>query len=292
MKALILAAGQGTRLKQLTVNRPKPMLPIRGKPLLQHTIEWLHRYGIRQIAVNLHHHPEAILDCFGDGARFGVALEYSYEASLLGTAGAAKRLQHFLDETFVVIYGDVFTNLDLARLTFAHAQHLEAAGHGLAHVPDCLTMVIYPVSNPEECGLVEADAGGRVVQFVEKPSRERVFTNQAFSGIIVCQPRVLEYVPADTPFDFGHDLFPKLLAQGAPLFTQALNPGEFVIDIGTLGGYLRALSTYAYQDQVHRFDNPQRPTRAIRPQPWAATEAPLQPYAGNAAHPSSKGSTR
>lgn len=254
MKALILAAGSGTRLRHLTARRPKPILPVHGKPLLQHTIEWLRRFGIHQIAVNLHHHPEAIVDFFGDGSRFGVALEYSYEASLLGTAGAAKHLEYFLDETFVVVYGDVFTNLDLGRLMLAHVQHLTADWAGHPNVSMCLTMALYSVPNPEECGIVEVDSRGRVTRFVEKPKPGQVLTDQAFSGIMVCQPGVLVSVPLDTPFDFGYDLIPKLLVQGAPLFAQAVRPDEFVIDIGTLGGYLRALATPEHVTQRHSLD--------------------------------------
>lgn len=242
MKALILAAGQGTRLKRLTYRRPKPMLPLRGKPLLQYSLEWLARYDIHHIALNLHYQPEAISGYFGDGSRFGVQLEYSYEVSLLGTAGAAKRLQYFLDEPFVVVYGDVFTNLGLDRLKLAHARHVSAAKRNPAHAPDCLTMMLYSVPNPEECGLVETDSKQRVVRFVEKPPPERVFTNQAFSGVMICEPGVLEYIPADTPFDFGRDLIPLLLGRRRPVYAESLSAGEFVIDIGTLGGYLRALS--------------------------------------------------
>jgi NDP-sugar pyrophosphorylase family protein len=233
MKALILAAGQGTRLKSLTAARPKPMLPIRGKPLLQHTVEWLAGYGVRHIAVNLHHCPESILDHFGDGSRFGVALRYSYETTLLGTAGAAKRLEGYLDEPFVVVYGDVYTNLDLGRLNALHARHRREAG--------CVTMALYRVSNPEACGLVETGAEGRVTQFVEKPPRDRIFTDLAFSGVMICEPSVLASVPEAIPFDFGHDLLPKLLSKGAPVYAEPAAGGEFVIDIGTLDGYLAAL---------------------------------------------------
>ena len=234
MKALILAAGQGTRLKQLTARRAKPMLPIGGKPLLHHTVAWLRDHGVRHIAVNLHHCAAAIVAYFGDGGRFGVSLHYSHETTRAGTAGAAKQLERFLDETFVVVYGDVFTNLDLTRLAVDHARHPAADG---------MTMVRYAVANPEECGLVETDTQGRVTRFVEKPPSDQVFTNLAFSGVMVCEPGVLAAVPAATAFDFGHDLIPRLLAQGAPLYAKPLAAGEFVIDIGALGGYLRALQT-------------------------------------------------
>lgn len=243
MKALILAAGQGTRLKHLTAERPKPMLPLHGKPLLQHTVEWLAGHGVHHIAVNLHHHAERIVDYFEDGAQFGVTLEYSYETALLGTAGAAKRLQYFLDEPFIVVYGDVYTNLNLTQLEATHTQHRSSGTHDARTASRSLTMALYAVPNPEACGLVDMDAQGRVLRFVEKPPRDRVFTNLAFSGVMICEPGTLDDIPAQMPFDFGHDLIPNLLHQNVPLYAEPLRPGEFVIDIGTLDGYLRALQT-------------------------------------------------
>ncbi len=248
MKALILAAGQGTRLRSLTAHRPKPMLPLHGKPLLQHTIEWLRQYGIRDIAVNLHHHPEFIIGYFGDGSRLDVSLHYSHETTLLGTAGAAKQLESYLDEPFVVVYGDVYTNLDLYRLKLTHDRHRQHSvkvdtetNRGGDSLIGGLTMALYSVSNPHECGLVETDAEGCITRFVEKPPRHLVFTDQAFSGVMLCEPGMLAHIPAQTAFDFGHDLIPKLLADDAPVYAESILPGEFVIDIGTLNGYLTAL---------------------------------------------------
>jgi NDP-sugar pyrophosphorylase family protein len=223
------------------MDRPKPMLPLHGKPLLQHSIEWLRGHDVDQIAVNLHHHAESSVDYFGDGSQFGGSLEYSYEQELLGTAGAAKRLQPYLDESFVVVYGDVYTNLDLTRLKTAHTQHQRAAASSRDDVSACLTMMLYTVPNPEACGIVETDAQRRVLRFVEKPSRGHTFTNLAFSGVMICEPDLLDHVPADMPFDVGHDLIPRLLDMGTPLYGEPLAAGEFVIDIGTLDGYLRAL---------------------------------------------------
>src|SRR5688572_19408681 len=108
MKALILAAGQGTRLRHLTRNRPKALLPIGGKPLLEHTLGWLRDAGVSDVAINLHHCPQAIPNLIGDGSRLGLSVRYSYEAQLLGSAGAAKQLQSFFDESFVVVYGDLW----------------------------------------------------------------------------------------------------------------------------------------------------------------------------------------
>jgi NDP-sugar pyrophosphorylase family protein len=240
MKALVLAAGHGTRLRYLTRNRPKAMLPIGGKPLLEHILVWLRDYGITEIAVNLHHCPHAITRSIGDGSRLGVSVCYSHEDRLLGTAGAAKRLQSFLDEPFVVVYGDGMTTLNLDRLIHFHYQRQSDFPEH-----EALTLALYRVPNPTQCGLVEISPSYRILHFVEKPPIEQVTTNLAFAGILVCEPATLNSIPAATAFDFGHDLFPQLLAAGAPLWGYEIGADERIIDIGTLDGYLRALKIWA-----------------------------------------------
>jgi len=244
MKALILAAGKGTRLQDRTRNCPKPMLPVQGKPLLEHVVCWLRQHGITEIAMNLHHCPAVITDHFGNGAAWGVELTYSYEETLLGTAGAAKRLAAFLDEPFVVAYGDVFTNLDLTRLMDAHQKRCHVATTDPAEnnkdVETAATLALYRVPNPTECGLVEMDADGRIKRFVEKPPPDQVFTDLANAGVMVCQPEVLAYIPAETSFDFGRDVFPALLAADKALWGQAIGEDEYLIDIGTPNAFQRA----------------------------------------------------
>lgn len=235
MKALILAAGKGTRLQQLTNACPKPMLPIGGQPLLEQLVCWLHDHNIRQIAMNLHYHPEVITTYFGNGQRLDVAITYSYEEQLMGTAGAAKRLQTFLDEPFVVVYGDLYTNLDLTRLIQVHARPLATAGTAAL-----ATLALYHVANPTECGLVDLTATGRITRFVEKPPPDQVFTDLANAGVMLCEPRILDFIPEATVCDFGRDLFPSLLRAGEPLYGQVLADHEFLIDIGTPAGYQRA----------------------------------------------------
>jgi NDP-sugar pyrophosphorylase family protein len=234
MKALILAAGKGTRLQDLTRNCPKPMLPVQGKPLLEHVVGWLRDHGISEIAMNLHHCPDVIKDHFGDGAALGVRLTYSYEETLLGTAGAAKRLATFLNEPFVVAYGDVFTNLNLTALMAAHQHHCAVERDTLA------TLALYRVPNPTECGLVETDEAGRIMRFVEKPPPDQVFTDLANAGVMVCEPEILQFIPEETSFDFGRDLFPALLLAGKSVWGQAIAEGEFLIDIGTPSALQRA----------------------------------------------------
>jgi NDP-sugar pyrophosphorylase family protein len=233
MKALILAAGKGTRISHVAGGSPKPMLPIGERPLLERLIGWLRESGITSVAINLHHLPEVIPAYFGNGAAHGVSLTYSFEPELLGTAGAAKALAAFLDERFVVVYGDIFTNCDLRRIIDAH-QLPRADGHSL------LTMAVYRVTNPTECGLVELATDGRIVRFIEKPPVEDVFTDLANTGLLVCEPQILNLIPAKTVYDFSRDLIPYLLNTGAPIYGVELQAHEFLIDIGTPAGYERA----------------------------------------------------
>lgn len=226
-KALILAAGEGTRLRPLTADRPKVMLPLGGKPLLEHLLVWLRDQGVCQIAVNLHHHPEAITGYFGDGAAWGVQLVYSREDTLLGTAGAAKRLSPFLDSTFLVVYGDLLTNLRLSPLLDVHRRCRSLA-----------TLALYRVGNPWECGLVALDQDGRVERFVEKPPRDQVFSDLANAGVYVCEPDVLAHIPEDQPSDFGRDVFPRLLELGLPVYGYPIS--DYLLDIGTPAKYAQA----------------------------------------------------
>lgn len=242
MKALVLAAGQGTRLHQLTRNRPKALLPVSGKPLLEYTLTWLRNAGVREVAINLSHCAQAIPNYIGNGSQLDLLVRYSHEVRLLGTAGAAKRLQSFFDETFVVVYGDLMTTLDLARLIDFHEQHRNRQAGSAA-----MTLSLYRVPDPSQCGLVELDATGRITRFVEKPPIDQLFTDLAFSGVLVCEPAILDFVPDATEFDFGHDLFPKLLSAGVPLWGQEIAADEVLIDIGTLNGYLRALQSWSHR---------------------------------------------
>lgn len=227
MKAMILAAGEGTRLRPLTNMIPKPMLPVGGKPLLEHTICWLRTHGIEQVAINLHHGPWLTQAYLGDGSAWGVRITYSLEDRLLGTAGAVKKLQSYFDDTFVVVYGDVLTNMDLTGLVSFH----QAKGGGV-------TIALYRVENPWTCGLIELDGEGRLLRFVEKPSPEDVFTDLASAGVFVMEPRVLDHIPVDTFYDFGHDLFPALLTEGVPLYGYPTD--AYLVDIGTMEKYRQA----------------------------------------------------
>jgi len=236
MKALILAAGEGQRLRPLTLTRPKPMLPVAGRPLLEHIVTLLRHHGITQQAINLHYKPQTIVSHFGNGQQWGVQITYSFEQQLLGSAGAAKKLHWFLDQTFVVFYGDLYTDLNLRRLLDFHRRHNALA-----------TVALYEVSNPTACGIVDLDAGQRIRRFVEKPAPEEVFSNLANAGVYVLEPAVLSFVPSGRPFDFGHDLFPTLLDVGLPLMGYPIQ--ESLIDIGTMEKYLALQRYYQLQPQ-------------------------------------------
>ncbi|MAG37579.1 MAG: nucleotidyl transferase [Dehalococcoidia bacterium] len=229
-KALILCAGEGTRLRPLTADRPKPMVPVGGKPGLAWIIGWLSHFGVYEIAINLHHRPEAVTDYFADGAQYGVRLTYLLEEQLLGSAGTARALASFLDRRFVLVYGDVLTTLDLSRLVALHKR-----SHALA------TLALYTVPNPSECGIVSLDAQGRVTRFVEKPPPTAVFSTLANSGIYVMEPDIIASIPPDlVPCDFGHDVFPALLRADRALWGLPIATDEYLIDFGTPPMYARA----------------------------------------------------
>jgi len=235
MKALILAAGKGTRLGNLTTAFPKPMLPVGDRPLLGNLLEWLSESGVREVAINLHHAPDVITSYVGDGTHFGVRVTYSYEENLLGTAGAAKKLEWFLDEPFVVIYGDGYLNVRLDRLENAHRKGVLRHGGRPG-----LTMLLFRVPNPSECGLVEVNGQGDVVRFVEKPPVEEVFTDLANAGVYYCDPGILDLIPPGTVHDFGKGLIPHMLERGDPVMALPIRDDEYVIDIGTPDAYQRA----------------------------------------------------
>jgi NDP-sugar pyrophosphorylase family protein len=266
MKALILAAGKGTRISQLTNHCPKPMLPVQDRPLLEHLVNWLRAYGICEIAINLHHLPAVIPAYFGDGRDHQVSLTYSYEAELMGTAGAAKRLASFLQESFVVLYGDLVTNVDLGRLIAFHQAHQQDGQHAL------LSLALYRVLNPTACGLVDVDTAGRVLRFVEKPAAHEVFTDLANTGILVCEPEVLEQIPAETVFDFGRDLLPRLLDAGQPVFGLEIGAQEYVIDIGTPHGYACAQQSWLPAERNGQGVDP-KIGGGSSPPIWPSTEA-------------------
>jgi len=227
VKGVILAAGEGTRLRPLTLDRPKPMLPIAGKPLLEHIISWLRRYGVTDLAINLHHRPDAIRNYFGSGRPWRVTIHYAREPTLLGTAGALRNFTEFLDETFVLVYGDVLTNMPLDELVIIHRVHLTQDPRTL------MTLALYRVPNPTECGIVQTDPRGRITRFQEKPPPDRVFSNLASAGVMIIEPSVMELIPPGRPVDFGFHVIPEALRRSYSMYGWVIPPVTYLIDIGT-----------------------------------------------------------
>jgi NDP-sugar pyrophosphorylase family protein len=228
VRALVLAAGEGTRLRPLTLDRPKPMVPIGGRPILEHLLALLRHHDIVDVAINLHYKSESITEFFGDGAAWGVRILYSHESQLLGSAGAAKRLERFLDRTFVVLYGDVLTDADLGALVREH--HRRRA---------LVTALLHEVPDPERQGIAELASDGRINRFVEKPTPDDVFSRLANAGVYVLEPAILSFVPPEEPFDFGRDLFPALIESDLPIYGQTLDCC-YILDIGSPERYAQA----------------------------------------------------
>jgi mannose-1-phosphate guanylyltransferase / phosphomannomutase len=227
MKAVVMAGGEGTRLRPLTSNQPKPMVPIVGKPCMEHIVELLRNHDFEEIVVTLAFMPQAIRGYFGAGETHGVSIRYSVEESPAGTAGSVKLAEDALDETFLVISGDALCDIDLAKLVRFHEEK-EAL----------VTIGLKSVDNPLEFGIVVTDADGRVERFLEKPSWGQVFTDTINTGIYVLDPEVLPHIPTDRPFDFSKELFPLLLEMGRPIYGYVAD--GYWQDIGNLDQYRQA----------------------------------------------------
>ncbi len=227
MKTVVMAGGEGTRLRPLTSNQPKPMVPIVGKPCMEHIVELLKRHGFEDVVVTLAFMPQAIRSYFGDGGAHGVAIRYSVEEAPAGTAGSVKLAEEALDEPFLVISGDALTDIDLSALVRFHEEK-EAE----------VTIALKSVDNPLEFGIVVTDEEGRIERFLEKPSWSQVFTDTINTGIYVLRPEVLRHVPTDRPYDFAKELFPLLLQMGRRLFGYVAD--GYWQDIGNLDQYRRA----------------------------------------------------
>jgi len=227
IKALILAGGKGNRLRPLTVNTPKPIVPIANIPFLFYQIDLAKRAGLTEIILSLSYQPRKIRDIFGDGAQFGITIRYTIEEVPLGTAGALKMAESMIDDTTVVLNGDILTDLDLRRVIDEHK------GRGAA-----ATIVLKRVANPGAYGLVETERDGRVRRFIEKPKEDEVTCDTVNAGIYVLEPALLKYIPADEEYSFERAFFPMILQQHERFF--ATTPNMYWTDIGTPAKYLRA----------------------------------------------------
>jgi len=242
MKGIIMAGGEGSRLRPLTCDLPKPMVPVMNKPVMAYCIELLRRHGITQIGVTLQYRPEQIMDYFRDGTEDDVLLHYFIEETPLGTAGSVKNTGDFLDQTFVVISGDALTDIDLEKAIQFHREKGSVA-----------TLVLKRVQVPLEYGVVVTDITGSIARFLEKPSWGEVFSDTVNTGIYILEPKVLEYFEEGRKFDFSQDLFPMLLQDKQPMYGYITD--EYWCDIGNLQSYLAAHYDMLSGRVKHSFDN-------------------------------------
>ncbi len=264
-KGMILAAGQGTRVRPLTRDLPKPMVPILGKPVMEYLIEHLARHGVTEIMINVAYHHHKIEEYFGDGSRWGVQIGYSYEGVRdhgdilprpMGSAGGMRRIQDFsgfFDETTLVLCGDALIDLDI---TAAVAEH-KAKG-AIAS----LAAMEVPKKEVQNYGIVVAGADGRIASFQEKPKPEDAKSTLANTGIYIFEPAVLDLVPPGKVYDIGSQLFPQLVEQGLPFFAQ--NRPFNWIDIGRVSDYWSVLQRVLEGDVAEM----KMPGREIRPGIW------------------------
>jgi mannose-1-phosphate guanylyltransferase/mannose-1-phosphate guanylyltransferase/phosphomannomutase len=225
MKAMLLAAGLGTRLRPLTYELPKPMVPILGRPVMEHILRLLERHGFDDVVANLHYFPDLIRDRFGDGSEYGVRLVYSYEPELMGTAGGVRNVRdHFGGETFLIISGDALTDIDLTALWQTHKRK-----GGIA------TLALKRVDDPSQLGVVIVNDDGRIQGFQEKPAPAEALSNLGNCGIYVFEPEIFDYFPEPEFVDWAMDVFPKLLEQDVSFYGHEFP--EYWNDVGSLEEY-------------------------------------------------------
>ena len=228
MKAVVMAGGEGSRLRPLTSRRPKPLAPIVNKPVMHHIVDLLRRHGITDIIATLHYLADEIESYFGDGSDFGVSMQYVVEDTPLGTAGAVKQAHELIgNETFLIISGDALTDLDLGKLLAHHRESGAVA-----------TITLQRVPNPLEFGVVVTDENGRIERFLEKPSWGEIFSDTINTGIYVLEPSVLDTMVAGRNYDFSKDIFPRILHEGRPI--NGYITEDYWTDIGNLQQYQQA----------------------------------------------------
>lgn len=228
MKAVVMAGGEGTRLRPLTQNRPKPLVPVVNKPIAQHIVEHLRRAGITDIVITLYYLAEEIQKYFGDGSELDVNLIYSIEDTPLGTAGSVKKAENYLNEdTYIIVSGDALTDIDVAKALAFHREKKSEA-----------TLVLQHVENPLEFGVVMTEEDGRVRRFLEKPSWGEVFSDTVNTGMYILEPSVFKLMEPGRNYDWSQDIFPRMLAEGRPIYGYVME--EYWTDVGSLDQYRQA----------------------------------------------------
>ena len=226
MKAIILVGGEATRLRPLTCNTPKAMVPVLNIPFLEHVIRHLTEHQVTEIVLALSQCQQSIEGYFGDGSQFGVKLHYSIENTPLGTGGAVKNAEKYLDETFLMLNGDIFTDLDITAMMKLHRDRAAK-----------ITIARTPVEDPTSYGLIEADTQGRITRFIEKPSPNEITTNLINAGIYILEPDILTHIPPQVNFSIEHGLFVTLPNPTIPAWV--CDYFTYWMDMGTSEKYLQ-----------------------------------------------------
>ena len=241
MKAVIMAGGEGTRLRPLTSQRPKPLAPALNLPIMEHIVLLLKQHGINDIVVTLHYLADEIQGTFGDGSEWGVNIVYSVEDTPLGTAGSVKQAEeHLKDDTFLIISGDALTDINLDKAIAYHRAKQSLATIVLSHVP-----------NPLEFGVVITDDDGHIRRFLEKPSWGEVFSDTVNTGMYILEPSIFDYMRLGKNYDWSHDIFPQILSESKPLFGYVMD-NDYWCDVGNLQQYREAQYTVLDgQTRVH-----------------------------------------
>ncbi|HET9029990.1 MAG TPA: sugar phosphate nucleotidyltransferase, partial [Candidatus Aquilonibacter sp.] len=262
MRAVVMAGGEGSRLRPLTSRRPKPLAPIANRPVMQHIVELLRGHGITDIVATLHYLADEIESYFGDGSAYGVNMHYVVEDTPLGTAGAVKMAESRLrGETFIIISGDAMTDLDVTGLIEAHKAAKNDA-----------TIALWRVTNPLEFGVVITDDDGQITRFMEKPSWGEVFSDTINTGIYVLEPEILDYMEAGKNYDFSKDLFPRMLRDGKRLGGHVIS--DYWADVGNLQQYQQA-----NYDAISGTVRTKRPPFEIAPKVWTGMDCHIDPTA-------------
>lgn len=228
MKAVVMAGGEGSRLRPITSNRPKPMVPICNQPIMEHIITLLKRHGIREVVTTLYYLGDEISGHFGDGSDFDISMTYSVETSPLGTAGSVKKAEAELrGGTFLIVSGDALTDCDLTKAIEFHRANKSLA-----------TLILYRVPSPLDFGVVITDDSGQIVRFLEKPSWSEVFSDTVNTGMYILEPEIFDFMEPERVYDWSADIFPRLLEEGLPIFGYVMS--EYWTDVGSLTQYREA----------------------------------------------------
>jgi mannose-1-phosphate guanylyltransferase len=262
MKAVILVGGEGTRLRPLTYNTTKAMVPILNRPFLEHLLGYLKGHGITDIILAMSYLPQGIKGYFGGGAGLGVSLSYLVEEEPMGTAGAVKNAESYLEKGFLMLNGDIFTDLDITDMIGFHRRKGAAA-----------TIAVTPVEDPTAYGLIETNSEGRITRFREKPSREEVTTNTINAGIYVLEPEVLARIPPGRKVSIEMETFQQLLEEGEPVY--AYSSTAYWLDMGTPEKYLRLNHDLLLGKAPSLFKSGGVQTAGSRIDPSATIEAPV-----------------